>query len=88
MTESQAWRIVAEEYDAGRTWSRFLCVNLDSGCSTALDAIPLDLRMKMARRIHAALLPGANTAYDHRVLPDEQHGGRVLACLLFSEMSK
>jgi hypothetical protein len=90
--EAEAWRVVAEEYDAGRTATEYLCLDLKySGIeryyrNRRLAAIPLTLRMRMVDRVEAALLFGYGPAYGENGI--EEHGGRVLACLLFSEMAK
>ena len=91
MTESQAWRIVAEEYDAGRTLIRFLCVNLIQTDHTpyrnaAIVAIPWALREKMVNRIEAALPEGAGAAYSD--CEGDKQDARILACLLFSEIAR
>ena len=89
--EAEAWRVVAEEYDAGRTATEYLCLDLKySGIernyrNRRLAAIPLTLRMRMVDRIEVAL-PLGYPAYEKNGI--EEHGGRVLACLLFSEMAK
>ena len=92
MTESQAWLILAEEYDARRTTSEYLCLDLKySGIergyhNRAIAAIPLALRRRMVDRVEMALSFGYGPAYEET--GTEERGGRLLACLLFSEITK
>lgn len=90
MTESQAWRILAEEHDAGRTKAEWLCCCLDdfnAEENPRLNRIPSHLLAGMQERIRTFLPPGA--AYPDREYdaPDVRPA-RVLACLMFSEIAK
>jgi hypothetical protein len=64
MRESTAWRILAEEHDAGRTMSEFLCNNLEHAegqyPNAAIADIPSALRQEMKFKIGSAL--GARAA--------------------------
>lgn len=91
MKESEAWRILAEEFEAHRA-GRFLCFALEGWQlegwrreDARLGAIPVSTATKMQRRIREAL-GGSAVAYYSQEVPDldEQHAGRVTACLLFA----
>lgn len=99
MRESQAWRILSEEHDAGRTPYTCLCDNLrfvDDGEITRVAKIPATLRDQMRARIASALDGEYAMAYpyissihpDRDELRQEQREGRVLACLMFAEQAK
>lgn len=87
MRESTAWRIVAEEYDAGRTPSTFLCLILDWPRNDAIETIRGTMRSTMISRIQDALGDRA-TAFNSDVGDTEGREARVLACLLFSAIAK
>jgi hypothetical protein len=90
--EAEAWLTVAEEYDARRTATEYLCLDLEySGIARnyrnrRIAALPLTLRRKMVDRVEMALPLGYGPAYMKNGI--EERGGRILACLLFSEMAK
>lgn len=93
MHESTAWRILAEEHDAERTKSAYLCMNLKYQATgrfffrnSALAKIPADMRGKMQARIEAALGSRCAAAYHigDDCTDDEARESRVLACLLFA----
>lgn len=90
MKESQAWRILAEEHDAGRTKSDFLCVNLQYANSDLpwenekVATIPFALRQQMITEIHANI-PNGGAAY--RDFEPDTRNARTLACLMFAEQA-
>lgn len=89
MKESTAWRILAKEYDAGRTGSSvYLCPVLKHPERTmsAVTKIPLSVRQSMLARIEEDLGVDAGGAYDYdtKISDEEERGSRVLACLIFS----
>lgn len=95
MKESEAWQILAEEHDAGRTRSRFLCVNLmfsgvyylnEAYANEAVASIPERQRVRMARRIQRNL--DNAVAYYGDVADDEARQGRVMACLMFAAQTR
>lgn len=94
MKESQAWLILADEYESGRTRSVFLCLTLeladnDAFYNTRLASIARSTRMKMIKRIQSALEGrSGSAAYSIFVPYDEAHAGRVTACLMFAEQAK
>lgn len=90
MTEAEAWLILAEEYDAGKTKSKFLCISLSFPASEVyrsdvLAEIPEDLRREMINRIEYAL-GERSTAYNS--FEDDDKQGRVLACLMFAAQAE
>lgn len=95
MKESKAWRILAEEHDAGRTKSDYLCVNLKwpiSWGNKALAKITQDMRSAMVQRIEDAMGGDNGSAYcagneDSCTSDEEARQSRVLACLMFAEQS-
>ena len=99
MTESRAWRILAEEHDSGRTNSEYLCVNLK--CATgsplyypdyrnkALAKIPAAMREVMVNRIEAALDSNIPAYYEGKDgTCAKLRESRVLACLMFAEQAQ
>jgi hypothetical protein len=92
MKESEAWQILAEEHDAERTGSEFLCLNLSGlrrNVNPATLLIPGDVADAMVERVRDALPPDEDTAYPEFELdcPDVRPA-RVLACLMFAEQAK
>lgn len=90
MKESTAWRLLAEDHDAG-LGSSYLCNTLKYGDAypTRVSKAPLDLRVQMIGRIDAALDFPGNAAYDGEDLTyAEEREARVLACLLFAEQAR
>jgi hypothetical protein len=92
MKESHAWRILAEEVDAGRTRSSFLCINLD-GCdgvfgNDAIATISRDLRLLMINRIRTELSPDRVAYGDFDIDDPKMQQSRTLACLMFSAIAR
>lgn len=92
MKESEAWVILAEEFDADRYISRYLCNILNHGQLRDYNApwggvvfaeIPLALRKQMVARIEHAL-DHVGPAYEDR----DEREARTLACLMFAEVAK
>ncbi len=84
MKLSQAFKVVAEEYDAGNT-SPYLCfATMNSGyrSSAKVGAIPIDLRQEMSNEVRE-MIGGRVYAYD-----DSEREGRLEMLLLLSEMAK
>jgi hypothetical protein len=83
--ESEAWRALAEAYDAKTVESWFLC--------HAKDELPIahDVRVAMRVRMELDINPAKYVAYDPDVPEDadmttkEMRAARVLACLMFAE---
>ena len=91
MKESTAWRILAEEYDAGMLHSEYLCNNIKSPTTgSRVEKIPESTRFDMIRRIGASLdEPGVAAYEDSLGEPTESfHDARVMACLLFALQAK
>lgn len=91
MTESQAWRILAKEHDAGESGSKYLCFALDKAVTPALAAIPAAMRRAMVNRMRLELDNGGIGAYEThepRMSNEEQKESRVLACLMLSQITK
>lgn len=93
MRESQAWRILAEEHDAGRTKTQFLCSilqfpHLSPWLNPEINAIPRGLRQQMVQRIVAALDDYGPAYNDHELNFPDVRQARVLACLLFAEQAR
>lgn len=84
--------ILAEEHDAHRTSSSFLCLALDHEAYThrpsPITSIPGLMRQEMKERIMdfcdpiGVAYPGPE--YD----PEGERAGRVLACLIFAAMAE
>jgi hypothetical protein len=90
MTEAEAWLILAEEFEAERTGTGFLCLALGKyGVlweNERIAAIPSELRRAMIHRIEAAMESPYSVAYDSEYDP-EHRDARVTACLLFSAIA-
>lgn len=86
MKESEAWKILAEEHDAGRTVSVFLCPSINH-----LRGVSLRLGQRMRSRIRRALNdvgPAFSGDPGDSNYSEDARQARVLACLLFSEQAK
>jgi hypothetical protein len=91
ITEAQAWEIVAEEFEAGRT-SRYLCFavgNDGSRFNARVAQIPRELRTKMKRFVRRMVGRERVYAYDDlSSLEQEGRDGRLTALTLFAAMAK
>lgn len=91
MKESTAWRILAEDHDAGTT-SWYLCNTLTNPehYGAKIAKAPYSLRQTMIGRIKDNLdIDGNGTAYrDATASSEEQRDGRTLACLMFAEQAR
>lgn len=95
MRESRAWRIVAEEFAAGRT-ARLICIALGNHRgNTRIKKIPDLLRAKMIDFVQSQLNPYSMYAYEYispvsmdKAALTEQREARTTALLLFAEMAK
>lgn len=92
MTEAEAWRIVAEEFAAGRT-KTYICLSLNnrfSPVSERVEQIPAGLRYRMKGFVRE-LLDGEMFAYNNNEGDDEgseNFEARLTALCLFAAMAK
>lgn len=93
MRESTAWRILAEEHDAGRT-SKYLCLTLvisdywQQRINAGIGSIPADVRNAMISRIEDSVGHSGGAYEGVSIAEDEARQARVLACLMFAEVAR
>jgi hypothetical protein len=81
--ESEAWRVLAEAYDAGTVASEFLCHAKDE-LLLAPD-VSARMRARVDEDVGSKVVAYDPDNGDEDMTREEMHAARVLACLMFAE---